>query len=254
MSAGRLFWVQRDGGVVEVPLTKPRVILGRANDCDLRLPFPAVSSHHAVVVRGDKSVTVEDLRSTNGTRVNGRRVETLVLKHGDQIEVGAERLVFFTDSTMPPAQFSRLSQQMAAEGAPTQRRRPLEVPTPESRNVNPPTKPRFDKPPADPPTMVASSNVRATTKSFRGFVTLLNGSASGKRFPLTKSVTTLGQEGLQVFQIVLREEGYWVVRGPNSTAPFVNGVTVDDARGLLLAHNDVIELVGATVRFETEAN
>jgi hypothetical protein len=85
----------------------------------------------------------------------------------------------------------------------------------------------------------------------RGAITVLSGRAAGKRFPLTKDVTTLGQEGMQVFQIVLREDGYYAVRGPNSTAPFVNSTPVDTSRGIRLNHNDTIELAGAVVRFET---
>ena len=43
------------------------------------------------------SATVEDLNSTNGTRVNGRRVESHTLRHGDQIGVGRERLMYFAE-------------------------------------------------------------------------------------------------------------------------------------------------------------
>ncbi len=257
MSAGRLFWVQRDGSIVEIPLTKPRLVIGRANDCDVRLPVPSVSSHHVAVVQDAHRVSVEDLRSTNGMRVNGRKVEHLPLKHGDQIEIGSERLVFFTDAALPAGEFNRLSKKSLAKtnaesdadvGAITQRFR--------SQLSMPPDNParNFTSPPAPPPAAQDDVDVAlARARAARAWITVLNGKAEGRRFPITKVTTTLGQEGMQVFQIVMRDDGYWVVRGPNSTPPFVNGASVDDTRGLRLAHNDTIELSGASVRFEVEA-
>jgi pSer/pThr/pTyr-binding forkhead associated (FHA) protein len=245
MAAGRLYWVQRDGAVSEIPMTKERLTVGRASDCDVRLAVPSVSSRHATILRSDTSVTVEDLGSTNGTKVNGRKVDTMRLKHGDQIEFGTERLVFFTDSTLPAGEFNRLtkvakpnSADLAAVSEAAKPARPISA----NLRTN------------EPPTQITSSDgssQRAATVPPRGSVTILSGRMSGKKFPLTKDTTTLGQEGLQVFQIVLRDGSYWAVRGPSSAAPTVNGHDAGD-RGLRLAHNDVVELAGASVRFEVD--
>jgi len=47
-----------------------------------------------VVLCDGEDATLEDLQSTNGIRVNGKRVRTVELTHGDEIEIGQTRLVF----------------------------------------------------------------------------------------------------------------------------------------------------------------
>src|SRR5678815_611792 len=60
-----------------------------------RLPDnPAVSGHHARVFQDGNSVILEDLRSTNGTFVNGRPITRHVLQHGDEVLVGKHQLTF----------------------------------------------------------------------------------------------------------------------------------------------------------------
>lgn len=58
-----------------IPIKKPIFLIGRNHDSDLALSVPTVSSRHAEIrIRGD-SLTVTDLGSTNGTFVNGVRIE-----------------------------------------------------------------------------------------------------------------------------------------------------------------------------------
>jgi hypothetical protein len=71
------------------------VFIGRAPDCDLVIDSPKVSRHHARVARAGGAVFVEDLESSNGTRVNGERISKAVLKDGDQIEIGRERFMVY---------------------------------------------------------------------------------------------------------------------------------------------------------------
>src|SRR5437899_1577707 len=54
----------------------------------LRLPDLGVSSRHARVIRTNEGWKLEDLESKNGTRCNGERVRTAVLRDGDIIDVG----------------------------------------------------------------------------------------------------------------------------------------------------------------------
>ncbi|MHC4960114.1 MAG: sigma 54-interacting transcriptional regulator [Planctomycetota bacterium] len=76
---------------------KSRVVVGRATDADIRLFDDAASRQHAVVSREGESYVVKDLGSTNGTFVNGRRVERHVLKSGDELAIRDLRLIFMDD-------------------------------------------------------------------------------------------------------------------------------------------------------------
>jgi hypothetical protein len=70
-------------------------VLGRSRDCDVVLDDPNVSRRHAEVRPSGGSWIVNDLGSTNGIKVNGRRVAgPQSLKRGDVIELGTSRVTF----------------------------------------------------------------------------------------------------------------------------------------------------------------
>ena len=70
-------------------------VLGRSRDGDVVLDDPNVSRHHAEVRPSGGSWIVNDLGSTNGIKVNGRRVDgPQSLKRGDVIEIGTSRVTF----------------------------------------------------------------------------------------------------------------------------------------------------------------
>jgi hypothetical protein len=74
-------------------------VLGRGTEADIRLPDTGVSRKHADVQLEGGTVTVEDLGSTNGTLVNGRRVGRQDLVDGDVIRIGHSVLVYRQDGT-----------------------------------------------------------------------------------------------------------------------------------------------------------
>jgi hypothetical protein len=76
------------------PLTARRVVLGRSRECDIRIPDANVSRRHAEVRQEGATHWVVDLGSTNGTEVNGRRVERSKLSDGDRITIGSTDVVF----------------------------------------------------------------------------------------------------------------------------------------------------------------
>jgi hypothetical protein len=70
-------------------------VIGRSRDCDVTVEDPNVSRHHAEVRPSGGSWIVRDLGSTNGVKVNGRRIQgPQSLKPGDRIELGTSRLTF----------------------------------------------------------------------------------------------------------------------------------------------------------------
>ena len=77
-----------------VPVGTEPVVVGRLPECTIVLEDPNVSRRHAEIRRQDGDVAVVDLRSTNGTRVNGLPVRERVLADGDEISVGTTVLRF----------------------------------------------------------------------------------------------------------------------------------------------------------------
>ncbi len=87
-------------GSVGVPtdLAQASILVGRGKDCGIVLHDVSVSRIHAKIARlQDGRVCVEDLRSSNGTFVNDRRIENQQLAHGDRVRFGTVAFVFQLD-------------------------------------------------------------------------------------------------------------------------------------------------------------
>ena len=78
-------------------LTTGRNVIGRGTDADIRLPDTGVSRKHVDVVLDNGTAIAEDLGSTNGTLVNGRRITRQPLADGDVIRIGHSVLVYRQD-------------------------------------------------------------------------------------------------------------------------------------------------------------
>ena len=98
--------VPRGGSVVictgfyegfEMPIDREWFVIGRGRTADMVVAEATISRAHAAVGYDDTGFYVEDLGSTNGTLVNGARVDRGALKTGDQIQIG--RLVL--EVTLP---------------------------------------------------------------------------------------------------------------------------------------------------------
>ena len=98
-------------------LTSTETLIGRSEDCPIRIEHSKVSRIHAVFRVTSDGAELVDLGSMNGTRVNGQRIlGPRRLRHGDSIQVGSELLeveidgdsagpaagAFFSRSTLPP--------------------------------------------------------------------------------------------------------------------------------------------------------
>ncbi len=78
----------RTDGEKVVHLLGRRTTLGRTPDNDVRIDAEFISRHHAVALRAGAKTVIEDLNSTNGTYVNGQRVNRRTLKDGDVVTLG----------------------------------------------------------------------------------------------------------------------------------------------------------------------
>jgi pSer/pThr/pTyr-binding forkhead associated (FHA) protein len=84
----KLVLLEAEGKTREIKLNRERITIGRRSDNDVCLPYPAVSSEHAVVLTVLSDSFLEDLDSTNGTLVNGRPIAAHLLRDRDRIEIG----------------------------------------------------------------------------------------------------------------------------------------------------------------------
>jgi pSer/pThr/pTyr-binding forkhead associated (FHA) protein len=90
-TAGELVF-RRDRTDVRVPLDRSETVIGRDATCDIVLNEPAASARHARIVRtAGGYFELQDLRSANGTVVDGERVETMTLLDGDTFTIGDTR-------------------------------------------------------------------------------------------------------------------------------------------------------------------
>jgi hypothetical protein len=78
-----------------------RTRIGRASGCELQVDSTSVSRHHALVVTGPRETIIEDLNSTNGVIVNGRKISRASLNDGDMVIVGDVHFRFVAKSTTP---------------------------------------------------------------------------------------------------------------------------------------------------------
>jgi pSer/pThr/pTyr-binding forkhead associated (FHA) protein len=78
----------------EVPVLQSDFLIGRGEDCDLRLRVSSVSRHHCILRVNNGEVLLIDLGSSNGTYVNEHPVRSQTALHtGDEIRVGTRRFV-----------------------------------------------------------------------------------------------------------------------------------------------------------------
>ena len=81
-------------GSRSINLTEDSFAIGRKSDNDLSIDDHTVSSRHAKIVRVQSVYFIEDLKSTNGTAVNGKPIERAQLHDADVITIGQHRLIF----------------------------------------------------------------------------------------------------------------------------------------------------------------
>lgn len=214
-----------DGVVIrEFQLQKERSSVGRKAHNDIVLDDPTVSGEHAVFLKL-QHVYVEDLGSTNGVLLNGKRVTKRQLNHGDVVRIGRHELKFVDDSAQ---QFERT----VVIGADAKASAMEAMRTSVSREA---------------PTVV--NNPAGTAK--RALVKVLNGAKQGEQILLSKAYTTVGTPGVQVAVIAKRGVHYHLMQmGGVSDAipPRLNNQPIG-AESKPLKNGDVIEVANTKLQF-----
>src|ERR1700691_1759552 len=98
---------------------KSEISVGRVQGNDLMLPKGNVSKHHARILSRDGRFIVTDLKSTNGTYVNGRKIaQATIVREGDKIYIG-DFILRIETSAARPVSHAPPEPQHAADDAPS---------------------------------------------------------------------------------------------------------------------------------------
>jgi pSer/pThr/pTyr-binding forkhead associated (FHA) protein len=104
----RAQFVPVDGGPA-IEIIKDLTVVGRKEECDLRLDHKSISKMHCVIVKTDGLLLLRDLGSTNGTRVNGQRIRRAALLPNDKVTFATFtfKVQFGEPAAPPPAEHTQ---------------------------------------------------------------------------------------------------------------------------------------------------
>lgn len=234
-----------DGALLgEYPLDKEHITIGRRSANDIHIDNLAVSGEHATIVTIGNNSLLEDIGSTNGTRVNGKQIKKHVLQHGDAIQLGKYQLKYINEAAMSaaataasPEDFEKtmvIRPSAMKAAAPIEDAKKMQG---TNRHI-----------PAPSPLQAPLSPVAQAEDALVGRIQVLNGPNKGKELVLNKTLSTLGKPGVQVAVITKRAQGYFITHVEGQTHPVVNGKSAG-ARPHVLNDHDVIELAGIKMGF-----
>jgi len=86
-----------DGHAYDVQLVKEKLSIGRGKDNDIMLADSTVSRSHASITKVKEGFLITDHGSFNGTHINQQSVQSVLLRDGDQIEIGLTKMIFWMD-------------------------------------------------------------------------------------------------------------------------------------------------------------
>ncbi len=209
-------------GSRHIELTLETLTIGRTADNTLVIEDPAVSGHHARIEKVQAVFFLEDLKSTNGTAINGHPITRHQLRDADVITIGQHRLVFqenATACTAAPAPFVELDRTTVLRGT--------------------------DRIPDGP--------------TFTAMVLIVSGKTDRLEYPLTKQVNVIGSQDGAVIRltgwfapksaatIARRGQSYSISRSKGAKSLLVNGTDVVEQQDL--KDGDQIEVAGVKLTF-----
>ena len=221
----RIVLSYEDAVVKEIPLSKAVTVVGRHPDCDVVVDDAAVSGRHLLFRVVNRTVYVEDLASTNGTRVNGLSATHQVIHHLDTIEVGRHKMHFFEEALLAGRVNGREStvltdyeRTMIADHAPDA----------------PPARPRRGDDglsktlamPRDPSLRLEPGQEKVRTDKHAAgpllALKVVRGDRRGETIALERANTMIGDTGTETALVVRRGASYYLARFAGQRAPRLN--------------------------------
>ncbi|MEO6292234.1 MAG: FHA domain-containing protein [Burkholderiaceae bacterium] len=214
----KIFVTLDDNLIKIVPLLKERMTLGRRPYNDIVVDNLAVSGEHAALQAIGNEYYVEDLNSTNGTFINGKKIKRQILHAGDSIEIGKYTIKYAKEVVDPETTASASGK----DGDDAQ------------NDLSSPGKPNLFEQTRFSETYVA--------------IKILSGASTGKEMPLVKVVTTIGKPGEAVIAITKRPKSYVVAHVEGASRPLLNGVSFG-IEAVPLKNGDLFDLAGTAMQF-----
>ena len=269
-----------NGTMRDIRLDRDHITIGRRADNDICLPYPAVSAEHAVVITVLTDSFLQDMGSTNGTLVNGNRINKHFLLDHDAIDIGRVQLVYLMDEAESVAALAPAVPGNEIGGAPgalsdadrttavdtdpepaIERDRadsfahlsPVDDLLEDLMDMNSDSSVAVDMPPTIsvvPSTRGRLRRVREARRDVNAgvFIEVMNGPNAGQITPMTKREFVFGKAG--VTKAMIRREGsdYRLVPIDGHASACINGrrIALD---GEKLAFGDTIEVAGVKLRF-----
>lgn len=207
----------KDGvALQEIPLLKERTTIGRRTYNDIVIDAPGISAEHAVIVTAHNKSCFEDLRSTNGSQINGQPVKTHFLQDQDVIDLAGHTITYQADGADVEVVVS---------------------PAVPLKNTGIAT-----KTPAAAKRKIAANTLKAAT------IKVMSGPHAGKEMALTKVLTTIGRPGVQVAAFTINAQGCSLTHVEGDIYPVVNGISIG-LSSRMLEQGDLIALSDTEVVF-----
>ena len=199
----------------EYDLDQEIMTIGRKTDNDIHIDNLAVSGNHARILTILNDSFIEDLGSTNGTFINGRKISKHALRNGETIAIGKHELKYVNESA--DAGTNDFDKTIII--------RPDAAGMPEQEESDS----RLEKSIGKIASELAAAGTSGPEESGVACLKLLNGANAGKELKLTRILTTLGNPGVQVAAITRRPTGYFMIvvdAASSPTNPTINGIEV----------------------------
>lgn len=200
--------------------------IGRDAANTVRIDHPTVSRQHARIVAVGEDHIIEDLGGSNGTFVNGSRIDRRILQHRDIIECGAYQLRYLNTRLAAEVELDRTMLISALPGAAL------------------PATPVDEMAASQPIPARRPARVRFPSATVRR----LSGPGAGQRVPLDRVVATFGRAGQQVVVITRRPHGFFLSPVEGADTVRIGGRSVADFPHPL-QDGDEIEVDGQFLEF-----
>lgn len=221
--------LSKDNKPIQQYVLNESTSIGRKPDNDIAIKDPAVSGTHAKVQLIGDNFLIQDMGSTNGVHIGGRRIKQQVLKTGDIISIGVHELKFVIQEGQAKAKSKAKAK------------------------AKPQAKAKAASPPVDKTEPLADQKeAKPAAAGAIPVLMVLSGADKDKLIKLDDALTSIGEPGVQVAAVSSRPQGHFIIhvdggKDKNRT-PLVNGEPIG-FKSRKLENGDRIEVAGIKMEY-----